>query len=232
MSPDPRLESIEAVVQGRYWVREAHVASGAPVLVGFHGYGEDAESLMAEINLIPGILAWKLIAIQGLHPFYRTRTGEVVASWMTRLDRESAIRNNIRYVQGVLDKEFAAEGRKTTLVMTGFSQGTAMAYRAAAGVERRCDAVVSLGGDVPPELRDGQLEGLPVALVARGVRDEWYGEDKLAQDLEVLRSQGVDARPVRFDGGHEWTDGFRATLGRFLAGLLPEDEGPSREMGG
>jgi len=220
----PRLESIETLVQGRYWVREGLAGSFSPVLVGFHGYGEDAETLLREINLIPGVTAWKRIAIQGLHSFYNTRTREVVASWMTRLDRDAAIRNNVRYVAQVLDRELGSGDQQPPLVFSGFSQGTAMAFRAAAGVGRPCRAVVALGGDVPPELAGGDLSRLPIALLGRGSRDEWYSEEKLLQDLEVLTSQGVDARPVRFDGGHEWTDGFRSSVGRFLEGLQPQSE--------
>ena len=77
---------------------------------------------------------------------------------------------------------------------------------------------------MPPELADGALSGLPVALIGRGSRDEWYTEEKLAQDVEILQSQGVSCRPVRFEGGHEWTDGFRAMVARFLAGLRPDFE--------
>lgn len=214
-----RLGAVEAVVQGRYWVQEGLEGDAAPALVGFHGYGEDAERLLSEMTLIPGVTAWKRIAIQGLHPFYNRRTGDVVASWMTRLDREAAIRNNIRYVGQVLDQELGAEQTRAPLVFLGFSQGTAMAYRAAAGTGRPCEAVVALGGDVPPELSDGELAELPVAVLGRGSRDEWYTEEKLKADLEILEGQGVDSRPIRFDGGHEWTDGFRATLGRFLDGV-------------
>lgn len=226
-----RLGLVETPVQGRYWVRDGLGGTKAPVLVGFHGYGEDAEALLSEINLIPGVTAWKRIAIQGLHPFYKNRTGEVVASWMTRLDREAAVRHNVLYVAKVLDRELGTGQPRVPLVYTGFSQGTAMAYRAAGGVERPCSAVVALGGDVPPELASGDLSELPVALLGRGSRDPWYAEEKLSQDLEVLRSQGVDARPVRFDGGHEWTDGFRATVGRFLEGLhLQDADRPTRQI--
>ena len=220
MTEDFRLGAIETAVQGRYWVREGVLAS-APVLVGFHGYGEDAETLLREINLTPGATAWKLVSVQALHPFYNTRTGEVVASWMTKLDREAAIRNNLRYVAAVLDQEVRSSGPSThpPIVYVGFSQGTAMAYRAAAGAGRRCAGVVALGGDVPPELADGGLSELPVALIGRGSRDEWYSEEKLEQDLAVLKAQGVECRPARYEGGHQWTDGFRSIFGRFLEGL-------------
>ena len=214
-----RQGSVEAVVQGRYWVEEGLDGETAPVLVGFHGYGEDAETLLREITLIPGVTAWKRIAIQGLHPFYNRRTGGVVASWMTRLGRAAAIRHNIGYVGKVLDQELGEGGSRSPLVYLGFSQGTAMAYRAAAGVGRPCEAVVALGGDVPPELGEGALAQLPVALLGRGSRDDWYTEDELLADLEVLKAQGVDARALRFAGGHEWTDGFRSMVGSFLDGL-------------
>lgn len=224
MVDSTRLESVEATVQGRYWVRDAAVSGEVPALVGFHGYGEDAEAILREINLIPGVTDWKLIAIQALHPFYKSRTGEVVASWMTRLDREAAIQHNVDYVTGVLEQELGPSGSagSTPLVFVGFSQGTAMAYRAAAGTGRTCHGVVALGGDVPPELRETGLSRIPVALIGRGSRDEWYSEDKLEQDIAALGSQGVDCRPVRFDGGHEWTDGFRSLVGRFLDALRPD----------
>lgn len=222
---DARTATVEATVLGRYWVEEGLEGAESPVLVGFHGYGEDARAFLREINLVPGVTAWTRIAIQGLYSFYRTRTGEVVAGWMTRLDREAAIENNIRYVGGVLDQELGQQESRSPLVYAGFSQGTAMAFRAAAWVDRPCRAVVALGGDVPPELAGGRLESLPVALLGRGTRDEWYTEEKLAADLDLLQSQGVDARPMRYEGGHEWTDGFRATMGRFLDGLRLGSEG-------
>ena len=219
-----RLDSVETSVEGRYWVEEGLEGADSPVLVGFHGYGEGAADLLREINLIPGITAWTRISIQALHPFYRGRTGEVVASWMTRLDRQAAIRNNLRYVARVLESELGPVGSGPTraLVYAGFSQGTAMAYRAAAGVERPCRAVLALGGDVPPELAEGALAELPVALIGAGERDPWYTEEKLTADLGVLTAQGVEARPIRFDGAHEWTDSFRAIVGRFLDGQVSQ----------
>jgi predicted esterase len=217
-----RTDTVETSVLGRYWVEDGLGATDSPVLVGFHGYGEDAGALLREVNLIPGVTAWTRIAIQGLHPFYRGRTGEIVASWMTRLDREAAIAHNIRYIATVLERELGARSVDPPLVYLGFSQGTAMAFRAAAGVERQCRAVVALGGDVPPELADGALANLPVVLLGRGTRDEWYTEEKLEDDVRVLRSQGVETRPVRYDGAHEWTDGFRATVGRFLEAMLDD----------
>jgi hypothetical protein len=38
----------------------------------------------------------------------------------------------------------------------------------------------------------------------------------MEHDVELLRSKRVDVRPVVFQGGHEWTDEFRARAGEFL----------------
>src|SRR5581483_436451 len=92
---------IEAVIHGRYLVdaREA----GSPLLAGFHGYAESAEIQLERLQAIAGTAPWIIVSIQGLHRFYRRRFTEVVASWMTRQDREMAIRDNNSYVTRVID---------------------------------------------------------------------------------------------------------------------------------
>ncbi len=209
-------------------------AAAPPLVVGFHGYGESAERHLGQLERLPGAAAWALCAVQGLHLFY-TRTGEVVASWMTSFARERAIADNLAYVAAAVERarrELAgaaghpearsAEGSQR-LAFVGFSQGVAMAYRAAADAVRRggpCHGLVALAGDVPPELAEQDLAGFPPVLIGRGSREEWYSEEKLARDLELLAAKGVVARVAPFDGGHQWTDAFRAAAGDFLREVL------------
>jgi len=213
---------IAALVHGRFLV-EAPAASsdttGAPLLVGFHGYGETAEKHMDELRKIPGAAQWVLCAVQALHPFYN-RTGEVIASWMTRLDRELAITDNVHYVASVVDELRRTLPGSGGLVFLGFSQGAAMAYRAAAASGHLCRGVVVLGGDVPPELESRDLPAFPPVLLGRGGSEEWYDAAKMEHDVELLRGKGVDIRPVVFTGGHEWTNEFRAAAGEFLREVL------------
>ncbi|HBL31234.1 MAG TPA: phospholipase [Acidobacteria bacterium] len=212
------VRHIATQVHGRYLVEApASVPEGTkvPLLVGFHGYGETAEKHMAELRKIPGAGQWALCAVQALHPFYN-RTGEVIAGWMTRQDRELAIADNIRYVAAViadLQRTLPVDDR---LVVLGFSQGAAMAYRAAAGSGHPCRGVVVLGGDVPPEVDSQDLAGFPPVLLGRGSSEEWYDAAKMEHDVELLQKKGIDVRPVVFTGGHEWTNEFRAAAGEFL----------------
>ena len=69
--------------------------------------------------------------MQGLHRFYARGQGKVVASWMTREDREQAIADNLGYVNRVVMRRCPGAGDEATVVFLGFSQGVAMAYRAA-----------------------------------------------------------------------------------------------------
>lgn len=202
------VRTMPATVHGRYLVRQ-----GPPerLLVGFHGYGETADVHMAQLQQIPGIERWTAVAVQALHPFYLNRTGAIVASWMTSLDRELAIEDNRAYVGAIVDR--FPPPRK--LVFLGFSQGVAMAYRAAAGSSAA--GIVALGGDVPPELFE-RTPSLPPVLIGRGRSEDWYTAEKLEKDFKLL-SAVTSVSTCVYDGGHEWTDAFRSAAGEFLARL-------------
>jgi predicted esterase len=209
----PSLETIDARVHGRFLVRVPRSPGPWPLLVGFHGYAETAGDQMDALRAIPGTEAWLLVSVQALHPFY-TRKERVVASWMTRDDRELAIADNIDYVGRVLDRVHADHRAGGTLVFSGFSQGGAMAYRAASNY--RADGVIILAADVPPDVVTARRVPLPPTLIGRGTRDEWYTEERAAADLAALA--GIDAHvdTCVFDGAHEYTDDFRAAAAAFL----------------
>ena len=220
MSGERREERhIATLVHGRYLVEAPADPTGCPLLVGFHGYGETADKSMEELRKIPGAAQWVLCAVQGLHPFYN-RAGDVIASWMTRQDRELAIADNVRYAASVvaeLQRTVPPSGQTSgRLAFLGFSQGAAMAYRAAAGGGHACHGVVVLGGDVPPELEARDLPAFPPVLLGRGSSEEWYDAAKMEHDVEFLRRRNIDVRPLVFTGGHEWTNEFRAAAGAFL----------------
>ena len=205
---------IAALVHGRYLI-EAPEVEGCPLLVGFHGYGENAEKHLEDLRRLPGASRWALCAVQALHPFYN-RTGDVIACWMTRLQRERAILDNVRYVASVVAELKRELPVSDQLVYLGFSQGAAMAYRAAAGSGHPCQGLIVLGGDVPPELERHDLSRFPPVLLGRGTSEEWYDAAKMEHDVELLRRKGADVRPCVFEGGHEWTNEFRAAAGQFL----------------
>ena len=190
------------------------VAPPWPLLVGFHGYREGVAAHLAMLTQIPGADQWLVVAIQGLHRFY-DKGGGVVASWMTKEDRELAITDNVAYVARVLTAVRREYGTCPPLVFAGFSQGVAMAFRAAASLG--AEGLIAIAADVPPDVAAGTAVPLPPVLYARGGRDELYSAEQHARDLEALERLGVSVESVTFDGGHEWTADVRAAAGRALA---------------
>ena len=81
----------------------------------------------------------------------------------------------------------AVLGTSAPLVFLGFSQGVAMAFRAAAGHPDDCAGIIALGADVPPDVRAATTSLPPVLTLCE------------------------------YAGGHEWTNAFREAAGAFLS---------------
>ena len=205
---------IETVTHGRVLVEDTAGARSDRLLVAFHGYGHNAEIMLEDVRRIPGVAEqWRVASVQGLHRFY-ARDQTVVSSWMTRQDRELAIADNLAYVDRAV--EAAGGGDARVIVFVGFSQGAAMAYRAALGGRRAAAGIIALAGDIPPDVQADVGHRWPPVLLGAGARDTWYAADKLAADDMFLTSRGIARDIVRYDGGHEWTDEFRLAAGRWL----------------
>lgn len=211
-APSVTVHTLPARTLGRYLVEGP---KDGPLLVGFHGYGENAEKHLDALRTLDGVGPFRLVAVQALHRFYNTKTGEVVGSWMTRLDREQAVADNLAYVGTVVDT-LVREGAAERLVFAGFSQGASMAWRAAVRSAHPCHGVIALGGDIPPDVAEDTAAAFPPVLIGRGTRDGWYTEMKMARDLDVLKARGAAPETVVFEGGHEWGEPFLRAAGGFL----------------
>lgn len=208
--------TISTGTHGRYLVDIPEPSRGT--LVGFHGYQENAAITFDVLRQIAAGRSIGLVSIQGLHRFY-TRTNDVIASWMTKEDRELAIADNVAYVANVLAAVADEYGVTRPLIYAGFSQGVAMAYRAAVFGQRHCDGVIALAGDVPPDVAP-LASSLPKVLLGHGKEDKWYTEQLAAKDRAVLQSAGVTVIEQVFDGGHAWAPEFIARAGTFVDELL------------
>jgi len=187
-------------------------------LVGFHGYQENAAIHFEVLKQIAAGRALGIVSVQGLHRFY-TRANDVVAGWMTKEDRELAIADNVAYVGQVLTAVAEEFGITRPLIYVGFSQGVAMAYRAAVLVQRPCDGLIALAGDIPPDVAP-LAASLPPVLIGRGTEDKWYTDQKAAADRAILKSAGAIVTEHVFPGGHVWAPPFVARAQAFVNELL------------
>jgi len=192
---------ISTAVQGAYLLESNFEGSGAECLVvGFHGFGELAEKQMGRMLSAEWQLPVLFCSIQALHPMYN-KDGSPGASWMTFLDRDLVIRDNLNYVKNVL-KELRRDYTWESLVFCGFSQGASMAHRATLNIG--CDLLLTTGGDIPPEQQVDDLSGYPATVVVRGERDRIYTKGIYDGDIACLKQNGVDVTPLIVKGGHKW----------------------------
>lgn len=219
-----RTVSIETPTHGRVLIVEPAAPVKAGIrLVGFHGYAQSADDMLAELRKISGSDAWTLVSVQALNRFYTRGDQSIVASWMTRQDREQAIADNLEYIDRVLDRA-SPERHATGLLpgefhatyLLGYSQGVAMAYRAGVLGRHRVDGIIAIGGDVPPEVRAAPADRWPCVLVAAGASDPWFTPEKVAADEAFLNAHGIAHEILRYDGGHEITDAVRTRMAEMV----------------
>lgn len=208
-----QIQHIQTPVHGRYLTQVPHGNGPFPLLVGFHGYGEDAEANLAMMQRIPGIQRWLCCAVQALHPFY-ARDGKVGASWMTSQDREWRIRENVQYVNTVISELKRTYPLNEVLVYFGFSQGTGMACRAALLGQYPPSGVILLGGDIPPEYDD--LSRMARILLGRGNSDRLYPLKTWKQDVSRIEQADLEVSIATFRGGHAWSDEYGYAAADFL----------------
>ncbi|NEX12597.1 MAG: phospholipase [Prosthecochloris sp.] len=200
-------------ISGRYLVDLPDGDGPFGLLAGFHGYGQTAEDELALLKSIRGQRPWCCCAIEALHHFYG-RGGKPGASWMTSRDRQRRIDENIRYTDDVLSHLRQHAPLNETMVLHGFSQGTAMAVRGALLGERSVSGVMLCGGDIPMEFAD--LQGLNRVHLARGRRDRIYNEHLFERDGSRLREAGVAYEACLFNGAHDAADRYPIEAGSFL----------------
>ncbi|MGC8774040.1 MAG: alpha/beta hydrolase [Chlorobaculum sp.] len=208
---------LETTVSGRYLVESPDGVGPFPLLAGFHGYGQTAEDELELLRNIPGSGGWIRLSIEALHPVINAK-GQPGASWMTRRDRERRIAENVRYVDAVIGKVREKLPHDGRLVMHGFSQGAGMASRAALLGRHAVNAVMLLGGDIPPELDD--LGRMGNVHLGRGDHDHLSPQKLFDSDVIRLRDAGIDPAIMLFRGGHGPTGGYFEDAGRFLGGMM------------
>ncbi len=214
MSPDPAVHTVATGTHGRYLVDAPAGAGPWPVLMGFHGYAETATIHLEELARLDPAHAWLRVSVQGLHRFY-TRAQDVVASWMTREDRTLAVADNLAYaaaVRAAISRDYATTA---PLVMVGFSQGAAQAYRAGLAAGTRAPASSCSAATCRPTSRP-RPPRCPRAHRPRSRRPVVLAA-QLADDRERLTAAGASFSVCEFDGAHEWADLFVQAGAAWLA---------------
>ena len=192
-----------------------------------HGYGQLASEFIEEFNYIADSRRL-IVAPEGLSRYYsdtgpkfHAADSRVVATWMTREDRETEIADYVAYLDELYKVIFAQIDRaKVRVTVVGFSQGGATANRWLTRGTARADRLLMWGSllasDADLEKSAEFFRGVELTIVY-GLRDQYADSGMIANYEKLLKENGIPFELVTFDGGHRMD---RDTL-RSLAGKVP-----------
>jgi predicted esterase len=191
--------------------RPAEGAGPSPVLLGMHGYGMDAESLLAVLAKVapPSFL---VVSLQGPHSTLVSGVDDAEQRkgfhWGVSPRAEDNRLVHRRAVVAALAWAVENGGDRGLAVLAGFSQPCSFNYRLAAsppdGLPFR--AVLAFCGGVPGEwIGPGEptaASGAADVLHVSTNHDPYYPAARIAPYREILASRFRSAAHLLYDGGH------------------------------
>ena len=195
----------------RLLARRPEGGGPAPVLVGMHGYGMDAESLLAVLLRVapPSFL---VLSLQGPHSTLVSGVDDPETKkgfhWGVSPRAEDNRLVHRRAVVAALAWAAGNGGNRSRTILAGFSQPCSFNYRLAAAPpdDLPFAAVLAFCGGLPGEwIGPGEPTAASSATDVLHVstnQDPYYPAARIAPYREILASRFPSAAHLLFDGGH------------------------------
>jgi predicted esterase len=195
----------------RYWTLGELSEDTKEVWFVLHGYGQLGEYFIQNFKSLNDGSRF-IVAPEGLSRFYlqpREFTGRIGATWMTREDRESEIRDYVAYLDAlyasILVHLDSSTRSRLHICVLGFSQGATTACRwmllGHAEAHRLICWAGGLPADIDLKLHAEHLRSLHPVFVA-GSMDEYITEKAIAEQRATVEQAGLEYRFIPFEGGH------------------------------
>lgn len=177
-----------------------------------HGYAQLASEFIADFKSIESETRL-IVAPEGLHRFYlRMGQDKVVASWMTRDDRNDDIHDYITWLDLAAADVLSKLSPDIKITVLGFSQGAATVSRWAAIGMTEIDHLVLWCGFFPPDLpADKPLKCLQLTVVT-ATDDKYINAESEQKHLAEIKAIFATYKHIRFTGEHEVHSGTLSEL--------------------
>lgn len=176
------------------------------ILVALHGYGQLSEYFLKKMQ--PIFREERLIVVPEAtnYAYLQGFSGRVGANWMTRHEREAAIKNNNQYLNAILESLLVKYSYQPVLKVLGFSQGAATATRWVSQLDYPVSTLVLWSGgfahDLEIEKAANKLNNSKCYL-AIGKNDDMITPESLEKQEALISSLGITAQKVNYPGGHD-----------------------------
>ncbi len=132
--------------------------------------------------------------------------GRVGANWMTKYERETAIANNHRYLNQLMEEILKGYRKNPKIHVLGFSQGAATASRWASQWSGKISTLILWAGGFAHDMRiDGAKKKFfdTHITMVYGNRDKFLSSESIQKQEIWLEILGKRPEKIVFDGGHE-----------------------------
>lgn len=177
------------------------------VWIVLHGYGMLSEYFIKKFECILND-STVVIAPEGSNRFYlENNYYRVGASWMTKLDKEKDIEDNISFIQTLYSNIIDEIGHTNFKLNTlGFSQGGATLVRWIMSNSITIDSLILWGSDIPKDCLTKEKKSrwslIDVKLVI-GNQDEYINEENKQKVIDLISSYGLKYELVEYEGSHK-----------------------------
>lgn len=169
------------------------------VLYVLHGYGQLVKYFIRKFNELPEDVL--IVAPEGMHRFYlEGSSGRVGASWMTREDRETDIKDNLAYLEE-LDRIVSQKFNVQERYLLGFSQGGATASRWEELGTVTFHGVIIWASVFPPDLSKQACNGSGNHYFIIGNQDPFFHSEQQDEICAFYEDKGYEI--IRYDGSHD-----------------------------
>lgn len=204
--PHSNKSFVEVPRTGRYFTLNSVQPETKNIWLVFHGYGQLAEYFIKHFEELNAAENY-VIAVEGLSRFYvEGLTGRVGASWMTKEDRETEIKDQSNYINAVLnDCGIDPKDPSVNFIVLGFSQGTSTAVRWFANNGIRPSQLVLWAGSFPHDVNAVEkhqiFNELPVHFVY-GNEDPFLKDINVEEKTSEFEKMGMQLKVWSFEGKH------------------------------
>lgn len=199
-------KSLQFSYETPYFLSHEPTGKEQEVWIVLHGYGQLAEFFIRKF--IPHASENRLfIAPEGTnHSYLKDFQGRVGANWMTSYQRETAIANNHRYLNRMMEEVLSAFEQEPRIHLLGFSQGAATGTRWASQWKGTLDSLILWSGgfahDLALEVAKEKFAATAMIFI-HGLEDELVTEESKKRQEELLLELGKPLKLMSFSGGHE-----------------------------
>jgi predicted esterase len=177
------------------------------ILIALHGYGQLSEYFIRNFNFLDEN-KFIVIVPEALNRFYlKGFSGNVGASWMTKVEREDEIKDQTTYLNNIVqlyknEKWFGAVKK----VVLGFSQGTATAVRWLINSDFSPTKIILWGGAVPKDADFDKVKTLSEKSdlnICIGTKDEFISVEKVNEVNTLLSEKKIKYNLTLYEGEHK-----------------------------